>query len=146
MKPKSLRPGETIGIFSSSSPTTEEAVTRLRKYFEMRGYRTKVAPHTLLASGYMAGEPRQRAADINMLFTDDEVSLLMTATGGASAIQMLPHVDYEAIAKHPKILAGLSDPTCLLNAITAGTGLPTFHGPNGYNFGHKSPTAFTEAN
>lgn len=143
---KSLRSGDCIGIFSSSSPTNQHALDRLTSYFETKGINVKVAPHTLLSNGYMAGPAEKRAQDFHSLVADPSISCVMTANGGAGAIQMVPLIDYDLIRSNPKIICGLSDPTSILNAITAKTGLATFHGPNGYNFGHKSPSTFTEKN
>ena len=75
------------------------------------------------ANGYMAGTPKERASDLNALINDDEVKLIMTANGGASAIQILPFVDFYAFSKKPKLIVGLSDPSCLLNALTSKTGV-----------------------
>jgi muramoyltetrapeptide carboxypeptidase len=44
---------------------------------------------------------------------------------------MLPYIDFDVIAKNPKVFLGFSDITALHMAIQAKTGLVTFHGPNG---------------
>ena len=41
---------------------------------------------------------------------------------------LLPYIDYEYLAKHPKIIIGYSDVTALLLGIYARTGLVTFYG------------------
>ena len=46
-------------------------------------------------------------------------------------MQLLPHIDYALIRKHPKILVGYSDITALHLAIHRHAGLVTFHGPVG---------------
>ena len=38
---KKLEPGDTIGLFSSSSPTSEKSVNNIKKYFEGKGYLIK---------------------------------------------------------------------------------------------------------
>ena len=43
---------------------------------------------------------------------------------------MLPHLDYDLIRSNPKVVAGFSDVTALLNGVQARTGLVTFHGPH----------------
>ncbi|MGE5222059.1 MAG: LD-carboxypeptidase, partial [Omnitrophica WOR_2 bacterium] len=62
--PERLHPGDTIGIFSPSSPVEKEAVEKMVQYFQVRGYTVKVAPNTLAKSGFMAGAPTQRASDL----------------------------------------------------------------------------------
>jgi muramoyltetrapeptide carboxypeptidase len=144
--PNKIKPGDTIGVFSPSSPTTESAIEKMKVYFESKGYKFKVAENALESYGFMAGTPEKRANDFNQLANDPDVKMIMTSTGGKSGLHLLPLIDYEAIQKEPKIIVGLSDPAILLNAITAKTGLTTFHGPNGYNFGHTSITEYSESN
>ena len=56
---------------------------------------------------------------------------LLALTGGSGAGRVLPLIDYPAIARTPKVIAGFSDVTALLNAVQARTGLVTFHAPMG---------------
>jgi muramoyltetrapeptide carboxypeptidase len=144
--PKRLQPGDTVGIVSTSSPTTPDALERTKGYLERRGYTVKVAPNVLASYGFMAGTAQTRADDLNHMLRDPTVRMIVTSTGGRSAAHLLPLIDYGAIASDPKIVIGLSDPSILLNAITSVTGVPTFHGPNGYNFGHAQITRFSEEN
>lgn len=141
-----LEKGDCIGIFSSSSPITVSALQRIEKYFLDRGYKCKVAAHTLDAMSFMAGKPQDKVSDLNSLIIDPNVKIIITAMGGESAIQMLPFIDFELLKKYPKIICGLSDPTSILNAITYNTSIPTFHGLNGYNFGYTEITEFSEMN
>lgn len=143
---KKLEPGDTIGLFSSSSPTSAKSVNNIKKYFEGKGYLIKTSPHIYESNGYMAGSARARADDLNELVADDNIRMIMTANGGKSALQMLPYIDYDLIQKKQKGIIGLSDPSIILNAITARTGVITLHGPNGYNFGDSQITKFSEEN
>ena len=67
-----------------------------------------------------------RVADLHAAFLDDNVKAILAVTGGYNANELLPYLDFELIAKHPKIICGYSDFTSLANAITAKTGLVTF--------------------
>jgi muramoyltetrapeptide carboxypeptidase len=49
--------------------------------------------------------------------------------GGYGSMRILDQIDYDALARDPKVILGFSDLTALLNAITTRTGLVTFHGP-----------------
>ncbi|HSV86772.1 MAG TPA: LD-carboxypeptidase [Levilinea sp.] len=143
--PSRLKPADMIGIVSTSSPVNAEMVDRTRCYFEARGYRVRTGAHVLERFGYMAGAAELRAGDLNEMLSDPDVRMIVTATGGDSAIQMLPLIYYGTLSLDPKIICGLSDPSILLNALTARSGVPTFHGPNGFDFG-GGITAFTEQN
>jgi len=145
--PKRFRPGDTVGIISPSSPITPEAIEAITRYFERRGHPVKVAPNALARFGFMAGTPKQRADDLNLMLRDPEVRMIIASRGGAGAAHLLPLIDYAALEAAPKFLVGLSDPSILLNAITARTGVATYHGPNGVKFGVIGPlTRFSEDN
>lgn len=141
---KKIKEGDCIGIFSSSSPTNDKSINKIKEYFSQHGYRVKVAKHTLSQYGYMAGSKYDRANDLNQLIRDDDVNIIMTANGGRSAIQLLNLIDYDALKDTKKGIIGLSDPSIILNAITTKTSLVTIHGPNGYNFGDTTISNFSE--
>ena len=50
--------------------------------------------------------------------------------GGYYRKSLLPHLDFALFREKPKILVGASNPTVLLNAITAVSSVATFHGPS----------------
>ena len=144
--PKRLRPGDTIGILSTSSPTEPKALDRIKSYFERKGYSACVAPNTLARHGFMAGTPQIRADDFNLMLHDPKIRMIVTAMGGAGAAHLLPLIDYEALSNDPKMIVGLSDPSVVLNAITSVTDVPTIHGPNGVEFGYDQLTPYSEEN
>lgn len=81
--------------------------------------------------GYLAGRDEERASDVNDMFADSEVKAVWPVRGGWGCARILPHLDYAAIRRTPKVLLGYSDVTALHAAIHSRTGLVTFHGPNG---------------
>lgn len=50
--------------------------------------------------------------------------------GGFNSNELLPHLDWDLIAAHPKVFCSYSDITALQNAILARTGLVTYSGPH----------------
>jgi muramoyltetrapeptide carboxypeptidase len=86
--------------------------------------------------------PREKANQIHRAFEDHAVDMIMALRGGYSAMKALPFIDFELIKKHPKIIAGFSDLSALLNPIFERTGLVTLHAPMVINLG--TPTAFTK--
>jgi muramoyltetrapeptide carboxypeptidase len=65
------------------------------------------------------------------MFRDPEVAGILAMTGGSGANRVLPLLDYDLIAEHPKFLGGFSDVTALITAVHVRTGLVTFHSPLG---------------
>lgn len=93
------------------------------------GLKVIVGRHIFARHGNLAGRDEERAEDINGFFADPTVSAIVALRGGWGSARLLPLLDYDVIAKNPKVLLGYSDITALLLAIHARTGLVTFHGP-----------------
>jgi muramoyltetrapeptide carboxypeptidase len=69
MKP--LPPGGTIGVAAPASPDDARSeVLRGVECWEAQGYRVKLADGLFSRDDYVAGDPRERAADLNALFAD----------------------------------------------------------------------------
>lgn len=109
-----------------------------------------LAIHTLSALGFAVvnpefpatlPSPREKAEQIHRAFSDPHIDLILAQRGGYSAMKSLPFIDFDLIRNHPKIIAGFSDLSALLNPIYERTGLVTLHAPMVINL--DKPTAFT---
>ncbi|WP_439476944.1 S66 peptidase family protein [Brevundimonas sp.] len=115
---------------SAPEPVAEpDRFKRGLRALEARGYRVVVSPSAEKRHGYLSAPERELAADLMAAFLDPGVDAIICAGGGTNANRLLKHLDYDAIRRNPKILVGLSNPTTVLNAIHARTGLVVFHGP-----------------
>jgi len=85
--------------------------------------------------------PRKKAEQIHAAFADPGVDMILALRGGYSAMKTLPFIDFELIRRHPKLFAGFSDLSALLNPIFERTGQVTLHAPMVINL--DTPTAFT---
>lgn len=122
----------TVGVFSSSSPISATVPVRYergRAYLTSKGIRVIDGSLFGKRDGYRSGSIRERAEEFNQLLYNDEVQVLMASIGGNNTNSILPYVDYDYLARHPKIIIGYSDTTALLLGIYAKTGLVTFYGP-----------------
>ena len=132
IKPPRLRPGDTVGIISPAGATFNSTdLDIVMDAVRGLGLVPRPAPHVLAQYGYLAGQDRDRAADVNQFFGDPTISALLPIRGDWGCARILPYLDYDLIRQNPKIITGFSDLTALLLGITAQTGLVTFHGPNG---------------
>jgi len=132
IKPKRLSPGDTVGLVSPATAVFEaDEISLAREQLEAIGFKVVIGKHAYDRWGYYAGHDRDRAADINAMFADDSVAAVICFTGGWGSPRTLPYLDYDLIARKPKVIIGYSDITALLNAIHKRTGLVTFHGPVG---------------
>ena len=85
--------------------------------------------HSITQLGY--GETaKNKAEDINEMFRDKSINAIFCAMGGYNCNSVFDYLDFDLIKNNPKIICGYSDPTSLINIISAKTGLVTFHGPN----------------
>lgn len=132
IKPKRLSPGDTVGLVLPASATfARDNIAFAREQLEALGLNVVVGEHAYDRHGYFAGTDRDRAADINRMFEDDGIRGVICYTGGWGSPRILPYLDYDLIARKPKVFTGFSDITALLNAIHQRTGLVTFHAPTG---------------
>lgn len=132
MLAKKLMPGDTVAVFSPSSPATASVPERYRRgraYLEQKGLRFVEGALTGKADGYRSGSIRERSEELNALIRDPSVRCIMAAIGGRNSNSLLPYIDYEALRRDPKIIVGYSDVTALLLGIYARTGLVTYYGP-----------------
>jgi muramoyltetrapeptide carboxypeptidase len=130
IKPARLQPGQTIGLIAPASPVDDdELVHAAIETVASLGFQVKPGRHLFARHGYLAGSDAQRAADLNAMFGDPSIDAIMVLRGGYGSSRLLPALDYELMHRNPKVFMGYSDLTTVLNAITAQTGLVTFHGP-----------------
>ncbi len=126
-----LPSGGTIGIVAPASPYTNYSdVLRGIAWWEARGYHVKLATHALQRTNWTAGSPEQRASDLMAMFTDPDVDVIQCLRGGCGAAEVIPLLDFETLARHPKPFIGFSDITDLHCAFQRFTGMATFYGPS----------------
>lgn len=132
IKPKRLAPGDTVALVSPASATFNTVDLQIAKEsLEALGFKVRVSPHMMERHGYLAGDDKARADDINKAFADKGVAAVHAIRGGWGSARVLPYLDFDTIRRNPKVLIGYSDITALLLSIHAKTGLITFHGPIG---------------
>ena len=139
-----LPPGGTIGVAAPASPyDSRSEVLRGVEWWESQGYRVKLSPHVYDRDDYVAGDARDRAADLNALFADPEVDVVQALQGGYGSAQAIPYLDFDTIAANAKPLVGFSDITALHVAVRQRAGFPTFYGNGLVGVGDPEVTAFT---
>jgi muramoyltetrapeptide carboxypeptidase len=140
-----LPDGGTIGVPAPSSPYFNRSdVLRGVEWWESQGYRVKLADGIWARDDYVAGDPEARARDVEAMFADPEVDVVQCLQGGFGAAQLLPYLDFDVIANHPKALCGFSDITALHVAIRRRTGLATFYANGLAGVGSHEVTAFSK--
>src|SRR4051812_2997701 len=132
VKPKRLSAGDTVELVAPANATFNSVDLQIaRESLEALGFKVRAGAHLLDRHGYLAGDDKARADDINKAFGDKSVAAVHAIRGGWGSARLLPYLDFDAIRRNPKVLIGYSDITALLLSIYAKTGLVTFHGPIG---------------
>lgn len=138
-----LKIGDSIGIFSPSSPITYSCPKRFKRakeYLQNKGFNIIEGNLTGEHDFYRSGSIKERAEELNELIRNPKVKCIMSTIGGMNSNSILPYIDYEAFKRDPKIIIGYSDVTAILLAIYAQTGIVTYYGPALVaSFGELSP-------
>lgn len=131
--PNKLKRGDTIGVIAPSGPIVEHKIEELeqaRKIVENDGFKVKYSKNLFSNSNGYSSTAKEKAEDINEMFSDKEVKMIWCAKGGENSNSTYEYIDYELIKQNPKIICGYSDANSLINMITEKTGLVTFDGTN----------------
>ena len=135
ISPQSLKPGDTIGVFTPSSPAYQDNPGLFEnglRSLERMGFKTKLGTITQSrgSQGYRSGSGRDRAAEFMDLITDPEERGLVSTIGGYNSNGVIPFLDFEAIRRSRKVICGDFDVTSLNLAILHYSELRTFYGPS----------------
>lgn len=114
--PENLKKGDTIGICAPSGGITDErGIKRLElaeKQLQKMGYKIIETQSVRKEERGRSAKGTQRAKEFMELLENDEVKLIIFATGGDFLIEILEYLDFEKIKKlKPKWLQGYSDIT-----------------------------------
>jgi muramoyltetrapeptide carboxypeptidase len=135
LKPKALKPGDTIGVFTPSAPAyqwNEGLFLNGLETLKKLGFKIKLGGLTARrgSQGYRSGTPEERAGEFMSLIQDPEVKALMSIIGGTNSSSMIPFLGFERIRNERKIICGFSDVTSLHLSILKFAGLRTIYGPS----------------
>lgn len=144
--PPRLKRGDTIRVIAPSRSMaiiSEETRRIADENFAKLGLNITFSTHVEEVDFAASGSVASRVEDLHEAFVDPEVKAIFTTIGGFNSNQLLEHLDWELIRRHPKILCGYSDITVLANAILARTGLQTYYGPHYSTLGQKILDPYT---
>lgn len=141
-----LKHGDEVRVIAPSRNLTEvrqDVHHHAIDFWKKEGFNLTFSKNSREVGKFHSSSIASRVEDIHEAFLDPNVKMVITCLGGFNANQLLRHLDYDLIAKHPKILCGFSDITALHNAIYAKTGLVTYHGPHYGTFAFDREAEYT---
>jgi muramoyltetrapeptide carboxypeptidase len=130
LRPKALPAEPLVAVVAPSGDAKPERVDAGAAALSSRGWRMRFLPHARgRHAPYFSGTPQQRVADLHTAFLDPQVDAILCVRGGYGANYLLPLLDLDLIAAHPKPLLGYSDVTAIQTWLLDQTGLVTLHAP-----------------
>ena len=128
-----LRPGDRVAVLSVSGPVDQAELRVGLDVLRFAGLEPVLYPSAADGGSmrrYLAGDDPLRAGDLRAALTDPSIAGLMFARGGYGAQRTLAALDWDGLAAlPPKVLAGYSDVTAILEAVAARLGWASLHGP-----------------
>src|SRR3989344_8774214 len=140
IQPQKLKAGDEVKVIAPAKSFRENFVqTKLDKtieYFKNElGLRITLGKYVFEVDEFDTAPLEHRLEDFHEAFSDQNVKGILTVLGGTNSNQLLKYIDYDLVAKNPKIFCGLSDITAPANAIYSKTGLITYSDPHFTVFG-----------
>ncbi|TGA96449.1 LD-carboxypeptidase [Sporolactobacillus shoreae] len=126
-----LKKGDTVGLTSCSDglrPEEEPIVGKVIHTLTSLGLRVKTAETIFQQNDKpFSGSPAHRASELMRFFNDPDVKMIFDLSGGDSANQILPCLDFAAIRTSQAMFTGISDLSVVNNAIFARSEKPSCH-------------------
>ena len=150
--PKFIKENDTIGIPSPSAGTNnkekENKMLNAKNNLEKLGYNLILSKNLFKCEKGRSANTIERANEINDMFKNKDINMLLCATGGDFLVEILPYIDFDYIKENPKLIAGFSDPTGILYPLTTKYDIATIYGHNlsplGMEKYHQSENDFLE--
>ena len=127
VSPPRVKPGDRVAMLSPSwaGPAVYPGVHDiglqvLRNEFQLD-------PVEYPTTRQLGASAKARARDLIDAFRDDSIAAVMTSVGGEDQLTVLPYLDEDIFATHPKRFFGFSDNTNLLNYLW-NLGVVSYHG------------------
>lgn len=129
IRPTALQEGDCIGLAAPASFFDPQALRVGIEVLQGWGFRVHYTARVFEQYRYLAGSDTARAAELHALFVNPDIKAILCCRGGYGTQRLLPYLDADLIAAHPKIFMGYSDLTSLLLYLHTQCALVTLHGP-----------------
>ena len=133
LRPRALRPGDRVAVLCVSGPVEAGPLATGLDALRFAGLEPVVYPSATEPGSfrdYLAGDDKTRAVDFVAALTDPDISGIVFAKGGYGAQRTLEAVHWGSLSGlRPKIVAGYSDITAILEAVAVKLGWASLFSP-----------------
>jgi len=149
VSPQKLKAGDEVRVIAPAKSFREDFVkNKLDKtieYFKNEfGIKITLGKYVFEVDEFDTASKEHRLEDFHNAIADQNVKGILTVLGGTNSNQLLKYIDYDLVAKNPKVFCGLSDITVVVNAIYSKTGIITYYGPHFTVFGKDQNLEYTK--
>ncbi|MCH9647956.1 MAG: LD-carboxypeptidase [Deltaproteobacteria bacterium] len=127
--PPPVRPGDRVGVAALSGAIDEQRLARGLENLTRLGLEPVLAENLNRKEFLFAGTDGERLESFHRLAADPTLKAIFFARGGHGLLRVLPFVDWQLLARHPRAYVGYSDLTPFLLEVVHRLGLVAFHGP-----------------
>ena len=133
--PKFPSTGDTLGICAPSAGVGGklESFNLSIETIRSEGFNV-IESASVRNDSYPSAPADIRGAEFNSMFDNDNVSMVLCASGGDYCIETLPHINQELVSSKPKWFCGYSDPTSIEMLMTTKLDIATIYGFNAGGF------------
>jgi muramoyltetrapeptide carboxypeptidase len=122
-------PGDRVGVAALSGPVDPARLQAGLAALRRLGFEPVLADNALSRAGLFAGTDAERLAGFHRLAADPDLPAILFTRGGHGLLRLLPHLDWDLLARRPRAYMGYSDLTPFLQEVVRRLGLVAFHGP-----------------
>ncbi len=138
--PSKLNIGDRIGIISTARKITKEELDPCINILKQWGLDIVFGKNLFESENQFAGNVHQRIEDLQSMIEDHTIKAILCARGGYGTIQIIDHVDFTPLIKHPKWIIGYSDVTVLHSHLN-NLGVASIHATMPINFNNNTRQA-----
>ena len=121
-----MNPGDKVGIVCCSNGlpySAQTTIAQLKNTLEKAGLVLVFSSYLYAEDSVFSGTAKERAYALMEFYRDSKIKAIFDISGGDIANEILPYLNFQVIADHPKLFWGYSDLTVILNAIYTKTGV-----------------------
>lgn len=125
--PPPVERGDRVAVVAPSHAPPRGALSRGIERLRSFDLSVEVCDTATRTTEWLRANPEARAEDVQRAFEDPDIDGVIAAMGGNGELQVLPHLDGEALAANPTRFYGASDNTHL-HLYLNDAGLVSFYG------------------